>query len=134
MNPYLLQSKLLDSYQIIEQLQLQKEKQQYEINQLHEYIGRLEQELHYFKNVAITSQNQLKFLQSTPIQQKTEHFQSSLPKTSSLPQPKQQKLKVKKTTVSKKKSPKKSNSEVTATKNNRDTRKIRNILEFLEKK
>ena len=65
----ILQSKLLDAYQNIEQLKLQNEYQQQQLHQLHEYIERLEKSLHYYQTISKRSQDQIKFLQGEPVRQ-----------------------------------------------------------------
>ena len=62
-------SKLLNAYQTIEQLRLQSQYQEQQIQQLHQYIERLENGLNYYKSIAKRSQDQIKFLQGEPIQQ-----------------------------------------------------------------
>ena len=65
----ILQSKLLDAYQNIEQLKLQNEYQQQQIHQLHQYIERLEKSLHYYQTISKRSQDQIRFLQGEPVRQ-----------------------------------------------------------------
>ena len=65
----ILQSKLLDAYQNIEQLKLHNEYQQQQIHQLHQYIERLEKSLHYYQTISKRSQDQIRFLQGEPVRQ-----------------------------------------------------------------
>ena len=73
----ILQSKLLDAYQNIEQLKLQNEYQQQPLHQLHQYIERLEKSLHYYQTISKRSQDQIRFLQGEPVRQQVS---TSLPK------------------------------------------------------
>ena len=73
----LLQSKLLDSHQVIERLRLQNQYHEQNIQQLHAYIERLERSVTYYQTISRRSQDQIRFLQGEPVRQKVEH---SLPK------------------------------------------------------
>ena len=136
----ILQSKLLDAYQNIEQLKLHNEYQQQQIHQLHQYIERLEKSLHYYQTISKRSQDQIRFLQGEPVRQQVS---TVLPKTP-FPHTKttqktnsckaKSRLNTKSQEASKATKASKASKAKTPTSDNKNITKTANVLDYLNSK